>query len=294
MRSSILLIALVAGSGLMAQQVADPDFRPVFADAAFAAGRGPVVAIDQAHGNFHTRDGRYQGCARVLEADGYRVRAWEDVFAEGALDSVDVLLIANALHPSNAEQWALPTPSAFTAWEIAAVRRWVEDGGALLLLADHMPFAGAASDLASAFGFTFSNGFAQRRRHRGLDHFTVGDGLVAEGFAAGLDTVTTFTGSAFRLAPGASPLLELGPDWTLLEPDTAWQFTDGTPERSGEGWFQGAWMEFGKGRLVVLGEAAMFSAQLAGPERSPMGMNDPGARGNVALLRRTVGWLSGR
>ncbi|MBK8949934.1 MAG: DUF4350 domain-containing protein [Flavobacteriales bacterium] len=294
MRTSLVLLGLLNTCGLMAQQVADPGFRPVFSDAAFPPEKGAVVAIDEAHGNFHTRDGRYQGFTRVAEADGHRVRTWDMVFAPEALNAVDVLVIANALHPSNAEQWALPTPSAFTDAEVSAVRKWVESGGALLLLADHMPFAGAASELAEAFGFTVSNCFAMREPQRSLDLFTSGQGLLAEGPAAGLDTVATFTGSAFRLAPDAHPLLELGPDWTLLEPDTAWSFSDGTSQRSGEGWVQGAALELGQGRMVLFGEAAMFSAQLAGPERKPVGMNHPQARGNVALLRGTLRWLTRR
>ncbi|MBL8011515.1 MAG: DUF4350 domain-containing protein [Flavobacteriales bacterium] len=294
MRSSLVLLEFLHVIGLQAQQVADPGFRPVFGDAAFPPGEGPVVAIDQAHGNFHTRDGRYQGFARVAEADGHRVRTWDTGFDPEALNEVDVLVIANALHPSNAEHWALPTPSAFTDAEVSTVRKWVENGGALLLLADHMPFAGAASELAAAFGFTFSNGFALREPQRPADLFTIGEGLVAEGPAAGLDTVATFTGSAFRPAPEAQPLLELGPAWTLLEPDTAWRFSDGTRQRSGDGWVQGAYLEVGLGRMVLLGEAAMFSAQLAGPERQPVGMNHPLARGNVALLRGTLRWLTRR
>lgn len=294
MRTSLVLLGLLNACGLGAQQVADPGFRPVFSDAAFPPGKGAVVAIDEAHGNFHTRDGRYQGFTRVAEADGHRVRTWDTAFDPEALNAVDVLVIANALHPSNAEQWALPTPSAFTAAEVSAVRKWVEDGGALLLLADHMPFAGAASELAEAFGFAVSNCFAMREPQRPMDLFAIGEGLVAEGPAAGLDTVVTFTGSAFRLAPDAQPLLELGPAWTLLEPDTAWRFSDGTRRRTGEGWVQGAYLEVGRGRMVLLGEAAMFSAQLAGPERQPVGMNHPQARGNVALLRGTLRWLTRR
>ncbi|MEM7474267.1 MAG: hypothetical protein AAF483_04685, partial [Planctomycetota bacterium] len=35
----------------------------------FAQGKGPVVAIDGAHYNFHKLDGRYGPFAKVLEAD---------------------------------------------------------------------------------------------------------------------------------------------------------------------------------------------------------------------------------
>jgi len=35
-------------------------------------------------------------------------------------------------------------------------------------------------------------------------------------------------------------------------------------------------MQFGKGRVIVLGEAAMMSAQLTAREHRPFGMNVPG------------------
>ncbi|CAN5713200.1 hypothetical protein BH23GEM1_BH23GEM1_06580 [soil metagenome] len=60
----------------------------------------------------------------------------------------------------NVDNWKLPTPSAYTAEEIEAVRQWVSDGGSLLLVADHMPFPGATAALACALGFTFANNFA--------------------------------------------------------------------------------------------------------------------------------------
>ena len=49
----------------------------------------------------------------------------------------------------------------------------------------------------------------------------------------------------------------------------------------------------GKGRVAMFGEAAMFSAQVAGPERSPAGMNHPAAAQNARLLRNLVRWLPG-
>jgi hypothetical protein len=89
------------------------------------------------------------------------------------------------------------------------------------------------------------------------------------------------------------PLLRLPADVQLLEPDTAWVFDSTTKRRTGTGWLQGAALRVGKGRVVVLGEAAMFSAQLAGPQRVPMGMNSPVARQNAQLLLNTIHWLSG-
>ena len=52
-------------------------------------------------------------------------------------------------------------------------------------------------------------------------------------------------------------------------------------------------MEVGKGRVAIFGEAAMFSAQLAGPEKVPMGMNNPVAKQNPQFLLNVMRWLSG-
>ena len=58
------------------------------------------------------------------------------------------------------------------------------------------------------------------------------------------------------------------------------------------GWAQGAVREVGQGRVAVFGEAAMLSAQVAGPNRVPAGMNAPGAEQNATLLRNLVRWLT--
>jgi hypothetical protein len=51
-------------------------------------------------------------------------------------------------------------------------------------------------------------------------------------------------------------------------------------------------MKVGKGRVAVFGEAAMFSAQLAGRGGAPMGMNAPEAAQNYKLLLNVLHWLS--
>lgn len=56
-------------------------------------------------------------------------------------------------------------------------------------------------------------------------------------------------------------------------------------------WQQLAYFPYGKGKVVVSGEAAMFSAQLAGPREQKVGMNNELAKENVQLLRNLLGWL---
>ena len=297
---AVLLAAWWAGPG-SAQQLGDTAFVVTVEAPAFPPGAGPRVALDEAHFNFHTADGRYAPFARLLRADGFVVESIRESFSEESLSGVDLLVIANALHSRNQEAWDLPTPSAFTADEIRSVRSWVEGGGALLLIADHMPFPGAAEDLASAFGFQVSNGFAMdttsqepfvfRRSDGSLANHPISNGLGPE---MRVDSVASFTGEAFQAPPGAVVLLELPDGIVSLEPDVAWQFDPATTRVVDVGgWAQGAVLEVGIGRMAMFGEAAMFTAQRAGAAGAPMGMNAPVASQNPWFALNLVRWLTG-
>ncbi len=290
----------IAVTILSAQQVPDDAYHPPLPQPAYALNGGPQVAIDQAHHNFHTVSGRYAPFAALLRRDGYRVSGIDRPFSADSLRGVAVLVIANALNARNVRDWSLPTPSAFTAGEIAAVHTWVEQGGSLFLIADPMPFAGAATDLARAFGVQFSNGFAVSAAtgKPGIFDFRPGTGLadcsVTEGRSADerVRGVKTFVGSAFRPPGAAIPVLRLGAGHISLLPERAWGFAPDTKRQPLDGWCQGAIMPVGKGRVAVFGEAAMFSAQLAGPERRKMGMNSPWAKQNHQLLLTVMHWLT--
>jgi hypothetical protein len=62
---------------------------------------------------------------------------------------------------------------------------------------------------------------------------------------------------------------------------------------SAAGRAQGLAMEFGKGRVIVMGEAGMLSAQIVGPDREPFGMNIPGID-NRQLVLNIMHWLTHR
>ncbi|MBL9201356.1 MAG: hypothetical protein JNL39_12670 [Opitutaceae bacterium] len=297
----VLLVCAAASVATRAQQVPDTAFAPPIASPAFAEGRGPVVAIDEAHGNFHTATGRYLAFANLVRRDGFVVRGLAEKFSAATLREIRVLVIANALHPRNASgNWTLPTPSAFSPDEIAAVAAWVRDGGALLLIADHMPFPGAAAELAAAFGFAFSNGYTRDGSGSGQIAFRRADGSLADhpvvrgrAAAEAVEIVRNFTGSAFRVPAGATSLLTLPAGSVSLECTVAARFEPGTPRINVSGWSQGAVAKIGRGRVAVFGEAAMFSAQLAGPDKRPMGMNDPAAKQNPQFLLNLLHWLAG-
>ncbi len=283
-----------------AQQTGDPNFDPRIDNPEYPFGKGPVVLIDEAHNNFHTAEGRYKPFAELLKKNGYRVRALADEFNKDSLQNADMLVIANALHKRNLNSWTLPTPSAFTEEEISTVEQWVSSGGALLLIADHMPFPGASKDLAAAFGFTFNNGFAFAPSKGGQGtRFNREDGSlrdhpITRGSAPDekVDFVVTFTGQAFQGPAEAEPLLVFGESSYSLMPRRAWEFDEDTPKISVEGWFQGAVREYGEGRVAVFGEAAAFTAQLSGPQKAKIGMNNPAAKQNCPFALNVMHWLS--
>jgi hypothetical protein len=295
----VAFAAALAGAA-PAQQRADNAFRPHVAAAAFASGKGPVVLIDEGHYNFHTASGRYEPFARLVRADGYVVKSSSGKFSPASLKAARILVIANALNEVNNRHWVLPTPSAFTAEEIAAVKAWVEGGGSLLLIADHMPFGGAAESLATALGFGFNNAYALdpsqdrpgvivfRRSDNSLRDHAI---LRGRSELERIDSIASFTGQAFH-ADSAAPLMVMRSTVMSFKPETAGQIDDHTPRIAVGGWYQGATRLMGKGRVAAFGEAAMFSAQISG-RGATMGMNAPKALQNAQFALNVLHWLSG-
>ncbi|MEO1167300.1 MAG: hypothetical protein AAFW97_01180 [Pseudomonadota bacterium] len=287
----------------LGQQPEDDPWQPTVDNPAYAEGQGPLVLVDEAHGNYHTIDGNFQAFAELLRNDGLRVQGSDQPITVELLENVDIFVIANALSGGHDAEWHLPIPSAFSAEEIAVLDQWVRDGGALLLIADHMPFPGAAADLAEAFGVIFINGFA-----RGPDPdtrtltFDLSSGLLADhplirgrNDAEGLDSVTSFTGHAFRAVTPVEVLMRMPDDWVVLLPSEAWEFEDDTPRVSARGLIQGAVLRHGSGRFAVFGEAAMFTAQsrVRDGETVRVGMNSPDAPNNRQFVLNVMRWLSG-
>lgn len=285
---------------LSAQQVADTSFQVDLATKSFPNNDGPVIVIDEGHHNFHTIDGRYQTFAWILRKDGYQVKGHKGKFTKQSLAASDVLVIVNAIHKRNVKDWSLPNPSAFTNAEIDAVEAWVRAGGRLFLIADHMPFPGAAHELASRFGFEMTNSFAFDKRKRNPEIFVRADSsLVSNLITDGrlpeqrIDTVVTFTGQGFYIPAEASPILSLTDDYILALPEVAWQFEERTEFRPATNTYQLAYRDYGKGKIVVSGEAAMFSAQIS-QGKYKMGLNQPVARQNIQLLLNIANWLTAK
>jgi hypothetical protein len=301
MRPFVIALAILAISGgqSSAQQIPDKDADTKVARPAFESNTGPTVAIDSGHYNYHTINNRYGPFAALLRNDGFRVIDSTGPFSAERLASIKVLVVSNALSQTLAGNWNLPPSPAFGAAEIAAVKAWVREGGALLLIADHAPFAGSARELAAAFGFEFENGVAGRYLMNGRpDLFTKADGTLRDDvITRGRDAdeavgaLRTFTGSAFRAPAAARPLIVLPPEFKVHAcglpcPPTA-------PKGDAGGHLQGAVLVEGRGRVAVFGEAAMFSAQIVPSAKPPfrMGFNASGAEQNKQFILNLLHWL---
>lgn len=306
---AIASILLACSRPPASPQGADRNFLVVVETATYEQGKGPVVCLDEGHVNFHTLDGRFWAFGELLRSDGYDVRAFRGHFNQQSLGECSILVISNAL--PNDKPWNTypsPTPSAFTAEEIAATHEWVRAGGNLLLIADHMPCAGAAANLAAAFGVTFLDSFAvegfdtESERKQAFAKptiFTTADRtlrshaiLNGRNPQEAVTSIRSFTGQAFQAPEAAEPLMVLPSTFIALTPKKAGPLNADTPRMPVGGWLQGAVMQVDSGRAGFFGEAAMFSAQVAGPARSPVGMNAPGAEQNPQFVINVMHWLS--
>ncbi len=267
-----ILLGLIPFSPLHAQQIADSAFHPPIEKPAYTMGKGPIVLIDETHNNFHTVTGRYLPFAELLRRDGYMVKAATDSLTPKSLQIASVFVTVNAR-------------KHFKAEEINNLNEWVRSGGSLLLIADHPPFSESAAELGQTFGIQFHQATVYKDRTGRLVFRRSEGTLLDHKITQGIDSIATFTGSSFRLSGPGKPLLLFGPEVK------AYQESDSS-EVMVQGEFQGAVLEWGYGRVAVFGEAAMFSAQLSGPNRNPMGMNAEIAKQNPRFLLNLMHWLT--
>ena len=253
------------------------------------------VRMDEGHFNFHKLSTTFAPFGELLANAGFDVAAINAVFTADSLANVDILVIVNALNEADVEDWDQPTSSAFSNDEIAAVNTWVASGGALFLIADHMPMGGAAAALAASFGFGFNDGFLVSASNRNcvkrsfsfdngnLQHHPIVDGADE---TEAVDFVMSFCGQGFTIPPESSPLLVLDEYAIVIFPEISWTWDEETPAITAENMVQGATMPYGDGRVAAFGEASMFTCKA---ENS--GMCNPDAPQNKQFLLNVAHWL---
>jgi hypothetical protein len=259
---------------------------------------GPTVLFDEAHRNIHKANRTYKPFAELIENDGYRVRRNRASFTRSALNDVDIVIIANALGANVRND-----DHAFTDAECDALVTWIGNGGSLLLITDHYPTGSAVSNLAQRLGVHMSGGVTEdstsHDKRFDASHI-VFDNLPVHPITRGVKRVLTFTGQSLSVPFGATALLPLSasavdraatPRVERSGGDVMVHVEYGTPS-SAAGRAQGIAMRLGKGRVVILAEAAMASAQLSAYDDSPFGMNVSG-NDNRRFMLNVMHWLSG-
>ena len=292
--ATILLILFCSNTSGQQRMIADTTAIPRISNPKYSSNEGPVICIDSAHNNLHTIFQGYVAFSKLLMNDGYQVRSNTKLFEGEISKECNILVIANALNIKNTEgRWHLPTPSAFSEFEIQTITDWVSEGGRLFFIADHMPFPGASDNLASSFGIQFNNGFALNTEQSWPPSmFQKANGTLEDNeLTIGIDSIASFTGQAFQIPENAKSIITFNKQHQLLLPDTAWAFNENTLKKEIKGLSQGAYMEYGKGRLVVFGEAAMFSARKVIPDDFKVGFNNSHAHQNARLLLNIFHWL---
>ena len=289
------------------RQKADSSFDTKVARPAYNS-EHPKVLFDEAHRNIHTASGLYKPFINLITNDGYQVARNKEPFSQKTLDGYSVLVIANALGANESND-----NSAFSDEESDAVRDWVREGGSLLLITDHAPTGAAAENLAKRFGVEMSKGMTEDS----LNHdnssgdtsqlvFTRGNGLllehpVTQGRDASekINKVMSFTGQSLKAPENSTAFLRLGDSAQNRGASIKVEKSGGDTRvliNYGElepatGYAQAVALQFGRGRVVVLGEAAMLTAQLDGKTNQPFGMNVQGID-NRQLALNIMHWLS--
>jgi hypothetical protein len=307
------VLLIIALSFLLAScQKPNPPVPSKSGDHSIESSVNPVLAFDVGHNNSWIQD-ELEVLAEYFTTEGFVVRQHLGAFTRESLNDVHIIHISNAIAPENVNNWSLPTPSAFTSKEIDVLYDWVNDGGSLLMVIEHMPFGGSFEDLARAFDVEVSNGFAvdehllsgysedvianagylvSSRKEGTLVKHSILDGTEPFGQ---IEFLAADVGSAFRLTARAFSLITLGPTIISLEPEVSWEFDSLTDRRTVTGWSQAGVIEVGKGRVAILGDNFLFivPAFLA-PSHWESEKDAKFGIHNAQFTKNLLDWLSGR
>jgi len=295
---AIAIMFISSESGIRPQDIdSDPDIkvsRPAYLK------RHPKVLFDEAHFNVHTSGDRSKAFAELITNDGYRVIPGKEKFGRQNLKGNEVLVIVSALGADRETNPEAAGNPAFTEEECEVVKTWVFQGGALLLITDHEPTGAAARNLAKRFGVEMSNATTMDsspdNHMNGCDgcmRFTRGNGLLDDHpITRGRDPserirgIENGVGQSLSGPPGSIAFLKLS--------DMAYDELPGGKRTSAAGRAQGIALRHGKGRVVVLGEAAMLAGQGPRPGQKfrRWWLDYPGID-NRQLALNIMHWLSG-
>src|SRR5260221_2011215 len=299
-RISLLLCSLVVPL-VFATQRGDAQPKPAntaVTNPAYADAVHPKILFDEAHHNWHKSSARYKPFADLLKNDGYVVVANIRKITLEVLAGYDVFVCSNAFQSEpDSVTGRLPTSLAFTADECHALKQWARSGGSILLIADHEPAGNAVENLSDSLSVNMSKSYTVDPKNFDRLVFdaswiryspknkNLGNHQIIQGRndAERIKSAISFTGQSLKGPKHSIPILLLSDDAydvvNIEDPGKA-------STVSAKGRCQGLAMEFGRGRVVVWGEAAMLTTQ-----NGEDGINYHDAD-NKQLVLNIVHWLS--
>lgn len=260
------------------------------------------MLIDGGHFNLHDINGTYATLAGTLRQSGFKVSGLEGKFDQASLENIDMLLISNpnadrfdsviqrAKRANQEYRWSdAATQSAYTEAEVAVIKNWVKNGGSFFLILDHAPNGQTGRLLTAALGIEnrFATTYDPLSRDPAVDSnraktilFTRSKGLIGKHpIMNGVDSVTTYTGESLMGPSGSDALLLLPSTATDLD----WiAETKQFRNRSAASRLQALAFAYGKGRVVMLGEAAITRPEFLSVSN----------RGNWKFILNIIRWLA--
>ena len=260
----------------------------------------PRVCFDESHKEHHQIDKTYKPFARLITNDGCVVKSNKAQIDKSILAETDVYAI---ITPMGKEDPGDIPP--FTKGEINTLENWVLTGGSLLLITEHYPMGLSMKPLLNKFGIEVHNGYTEDTL---LNNKNVADALLFEKSKGNLNAthpicqnierVNTFTGSSIK---GDSTCITL-----LIFTNNAQNFNVKVDVKksggdittsveyadfySAKGYCQGLCKKYGKGKIVVLAESALLTAQID-KNGNKFGMNIP-ETDNRQFALNIIRWLA--
>jgi hypothetical protein len=262
---SFLLISVFSS----AQMLNDSPFNANVSNPKYKLGKGPSILIDAAHHNFIIEMGLIKPLVDVLHADGYITKIDSQVFTKNYLSKYKTLVIMPAMPFKFGTKNIINDEITFTNEELTILQDWVNQGGSLLMLSEHAPIDKSMTPLFNKFGITTTTGIIydsaycdtsiKLSTNQTYIQYTTENGLLntnhpitqGQNSTEAIHRIVVYGGSGM-IGQAYTNIFRTSPYATIRK------WSGNLP--SGTVSSQCLAGEFGKGRLVALGDCNGFTA----------------------------------
>lgn len=270
-----------------ANYTADTTFTPTVEYPTYINAK-PILCFDEGHNNLAVQHEFYRSILGLLESDGYQIEKLKTSFNISNIRKCDILYSSAALSNIDLQLAKKTMASAYAQNEIKVLYQWVKAGGSLLIATDHRPMSDGAAELLKKFkikGSIFTTENIATAIPNLLDpsnfYINIIDKnlnpiLMGRSAKERVTTVFTFAGQAIKGAENVQIIVPL--------PQSAKKSDDS---------FNALVLaqKLENGRVVVTGDATLFTSKLNLKTNEKTGINRAGSD-NVKLALNIFHWLS--